>query len=293
MLVPQPLGVEVDGLRRAVGDGALGRIPSHLTLVPPVNVAESRLPDALAVVRGAAAATAPMELELGPPASFLPDSPTLFLSVGGDVGAVHGLRDRVMREPLARATSWPFVAHVTIADEAPPEVIEAAISALGRYRVKVRFDRMHLLREGPGRVWEPIAEAPLRPPVVIGRGGLPLEITVTDHLDAEAASAVRPFAVTARRSGEVVATASGSIHGERAVLDRLVVDAAHRRQGIGSHVLAAVTSFAADAGCSTLVTGLTEPAPTPEGQAFLLARGWAAGVCFYRRLTDLGAIGPT
>jgi GNAT superfamily N-acetyltransferase len=106
---------------------------------------------------------------------------------------------------------------------------------------------------------------------------------VTDHLEDEQPLAVRPFAVTARRSGEVVASASGVIYGHRAVLDRLVVDAAHRRQGIGSHLLAVVQSLAAEAGCSTLGTA---PAPGPEGEAFLRARGWTAGVCLHRHLGE-------
>ena len=185
LLLPGPLSAEVDGLRRAVGDGSLHRIPAHLTLVPPVNVAEDRLPQALNVLRRAASATRPVTLQLGPPRTFLPDSPVLYLAVDGDVAEVHALRWRVLREPLARTTSWPFVPHVTLADSTSPEIIEAAIAALGRYRVEVRLDRVHLLREGAGRVWEPVAEAPMRPPAVIGRGGLPLELTVTSGLDLE------------------------------------------------------------------------------------------------------------
>ena len=56
LLVPEPVAAEVDGLRRALGDGSLGRIPPHLTLVPPVNVAEDDVPKALSVLRQAAAA---------------------------------------------------------------------------------------------------------------------------------------------------------------------------------------------------------------------------------------------
>ena len=83
LLVPPPLDVEIDGLRRAVGDGALGRIPAHLTLVPPVNVREDRLDDAVAVLRRAAAAAAPFEVDLGPPATFLPINPVLYLALAG------------------------------------------------------------------------------------------------------------------------------------------------------------------------------------------------------------------
>jgi 2'-5' RNA ligase len=169
LLVPAPLDHEVDGLRRALGDPALGRIPAHLTLVPPVNVRDDRVDDALAVLREASAAVEPFEAELGPAASFLPDNPVVYLDVGGDVGALNLLRDAVFVEPLARPLTWPFVPHVTIADDAAPERIEAALIALSDYRVRITFDAVHLLEEQPGRLWEPIAEEPLgmytrRPP---------------------------------------------------------------------------------------------------------------------------------
>ena len=109
LLVPPPFDREVDALRRACDDGALGRLPAHLTLVPPVNVNEGNLGAALAVLREAAAATRPFAVELGPPASFLPDNPTLHLPVSGAaLEAVQALRDRVFREPLARPLTWPF-----------------------------------------------------------------------------------------------------------------------------------------------------------------------------------------
>ena len=52
-IVDGRLGAEVDGLRRALGAAALERIAPHLTLVPPVNVHEEDLAEALAVVRSA------------------------------------------------------------------------------------------------------------------------------------------------------------------------------------------------------------------------------------------------
>src|SRR5205807_9733700 len=114
---------------------------------------------ALAVLRAAATTTRPFTVELGPPATFLPDSPTQYLGVSGPgVAAVGGLRDRVFREPLERTLTWPFVPHVTLADEMAPERIDAALTAMAGYRVEATFERVHLLEEGPGRVWTPIAD---------------------------------------------------------------------------------------------------------------------------------------
>src|SRR5215472_13191878 len=102
LLVPPPLSDEVDGLRRALADPVLGRVPAHLTLVPPVNVAERDLGDALELLRSAGAATRPFSLTLGPPATFWPDAPVIYLPAGGDVAALDQLRERVFRAPLAR-----------------------------------------------------------------------------------------------------------------------------------------------------------------------------------------------
>ena len=165
LLLPAGVSAEVDGLRRALGDGALGRIPAHLTLVPPVNVREDRLGHALAVLRSAAAA-------------------------------------------------------------------------------------------------------------VVGRGGLPVDLVVSDGADAEAAAlagAGRPFCVTARRDGAVVGVATGWTAGAEASLHCLVVAHGARREGVGSHLLAAVGSVAADRGCSAVVACVGAGGP---GEAFLHHKGW-------------------
>lgn len=238
-------------MRRALDDGTLGRMPAHLTLVPPVNVREDRLGEALAVVRHAAAATRPFTVTLGPPATFLPDSPTIYLAVSGDV---HALRDRVFAAPLARPLTWPFVPHVTLADEADPARIAAALRALAGYTVDVTLERVHLLREGPGRVWSPIADATFAKPAVIGRGGIPVEITVTQTLDPEARALARreSLVVTARVDGAVAGYAEGWSRPPAAHLSSLVVDPEQAHLGVADHLLAAFRSEAARRGCENV-----------------------------------------
>jgi 2'-5' RNA ligase len=272
VLVPAPVDAEVDGMRRALGDGALGRIAAHLTLVPPVNVPADRVGDALDVLRSAAAATAPLRLRLGPATTFQPVNPVVYLAVGGDVDGLHALRDRAFRPPLERPLTHPFVPHVTLADEVAPERIPAALAALADYAVDVTVDRVYLLREEPGRLWRPIADAPFGPPPVIGRGGLPVEVAVSDLVPPDAAGLLAAgFAITARRDGAVVGTATGWTTGPECHVARLVVAPAERRQGVGRHLLTAVDGVARSRGCDRLEA--LAPA-TPEATALLDACGW-------------------
>ena len=124
-----------------------------------MNVAPERYGDAVAVLTSAAAVTRPFHIRLMAPATFLPDSPTLYLPVAErDHAPIETMRKLVFRDPLERPLRWPFVPHVTIADEITSERIEAAVVALASYETEVTFDRVHLLRESD-RIWRPVAEA--------------------------------------------------------------------------------------------------------------------------------------
>ena len=289
LVMPPPLDREVDTLRRATGDGTYGRVPPHCTLVPPVNVRADRLADALAVLRAAAGASRPIQARLGAPTTFLPDNPVLYLPIEAGAAAVDALRQRVFQDPLARPLTWPFVPHVTVADEADPVRIAAAQVALCDYRSEVTFDRVHLLQEGPGRVWAPIADFRLEAPAVVGRGGLEIELSVTDGLDPEAqafsvrewealnlaelgrARGAEPLSITARIAGEVVGVARGQWWPPTAYLDDLIVATSERGHGIGSRLLAAFESAAAGRGCSRL--GLRVLTGT-DAEGFYRHRGW-------------------
>ena len=164
LLVPDPWATEIDGLRRALGDEALGRVPPHITLVPPVNVRDEDLANALDLVHAAARGCPVLDLHLGPAASFAPVSPVAYLAVSGApavMGRVEALRAELHQGPLERSSDLPFVPHVTIAIELPDDRLAAAVAALGDYDADVRIDRLHVLAEHPDRTWGPVADAGL------------------------------------------------------------------------------------------------------------------------------------
>lgn len=277
LLVPEPVDREIDGLRRACGDGALARVVPHLTLVPPVNVRVDDLPQALAVLRRAAAGRAPLTVTLGAPTSFLPDSETLYLPVpdATEAEAVRQLRDAVFVEPLARPLSWPFVPHVTLADQMDPERIAASQLALADYSATVTFDRVHLLieaRHGDAhRRWSPVADVPFAPPIVVGRGGVELELLVSELVDPEAdaleeaewaqvedtppadrlPAGARPVVVTARTPsrgaevGQVVGVARGWRRDGEGEVVCITVGSAERRRGVARQLHLALRSAVA------------------------------------------------
>jgi GNAT superfamily N-acetyltransferase len=115
-----------------------------------------------------------------------------------------------------------------------------------------------------------------------------LDLAVSGRPDLEAAALLSfeestglPFAVTARRDGEVVAAAWGwSARGALEVAD-LVVASEHRGQGIGRHVLAAVVALARRRECD--LVGATSPREG-AGAALLAATGF--------RVLDGTAEGP-
>jgi 2'-5' RNA ligase/GNAT superfamily N-acetyltransferase len=292
LLVPDPVLREIDGLRRALGDSALGRVLPHLTLVPPVNVSEDDLALGLDVLHRAADAMTPFDLQLGPVATFHPVSPTVYLAVGGDVGSVHRLRDAVFTRPFVRRLEYAFVPHVTIADDVPVDRIASALVALQQYLVEVAVDRLYLLEEirldDGRRVWEPLADAWFGPTPVVSRGGLELELSVSDLVPPDVAAAIdsipggdpvmpearpaRGLVVTARRAGAVVGVAVGWTLGDLAHLDVVAVSGSHRREGAGSHLVAYFESASAERGCTEVASLAPDE---PAILALLARRGWA------------------
>lgn len=258
LLLDEPVRSEVEGLRRAVGDPSVGRMDPHVTLVPPVNVRHVDLPVALSVLRSAASAqSGPIAATLGPPATFLPHNPVVYLEVGGDLEALGRLRDGVFEQPLSRALTWPWVPHVTVGDGIAADRIRAALTVLADYVASTAFDRVVLLEEQQGRRWFPIADVLLGPSVVVGTGGIAVTITRGRLVDPEARAAVGrafpgraltpPIVLTARTEGGVAGVAGAWVDRSGAHAGVLVIESC-RRQGIGGHLLAHLESAARASG---------------------------------------------
>lgn len=283
LLAPRPQAAEVNVLRRAVGLAEPFPVAPHLTLVPPVNVAEADLPAVREVLRRVATATNPLELEVGPVATFLPETPTLHLAVGGsDLSALRSLRGHLRCGPFDRPDVWPFHPHVTIVEHAGPELIEAGLVAFASMRQHWSVGALHLLeqrRHGPGHplhggaYWVPVREEPFGGPCIVGRGGAELVLRTAGVVEPDVAciagvdmaasptpGAPTPLVVVAEDGedagavGAVLGAAIGSIgSGRVAELQHVTVSTGRRRMGVGRHLVAEWCSQAAHRGAVAAV----------------------------------------
>ncbi len=273
------------------------RIPPHITLIPPVNVRDVDLEGVLATLRDIAAAVAPFTVVLGPTATFLPTSPTLYLEVSGALEGLTQLREALHAGPFDRPSLRPFVPHVTLRNPAPPDVLERARDTLTAFRTTATFDRVTVLEE-TGRVWRPLADVSFGASrIAVGRGSLPLELAESRVPDPDAAAfatrewqlhdddafgpgtrwATDPFAFSARRGHEIVGIASGWTGMGVAFLSELIVGAGVRGEGIGSHLLAAVENLSRTRGCRTIALR-TEA--RSRAARFYEDRGWRTEATF-------------
>jgi len=169
LLLDRESSLVVDLLRRALGatDADLERIPPHVTLVPPSQVPTETVPHVWEEVRVAARRVGgPLQLELGPVATFAPTTPTIHLRVGTDPG-LHALRAAASVDALTRPRSLDFVPHVTLRQEADEHRIQAAVEALADLRIVAEARRLWLMQfqpqSGSGGRWEPVGDVSLGP----------------------------------------------------------------------------------------------------------------------------------
>lgn len=263
--------------------------------MPPVNVNDVALPEALDDLRRAAAGFRPLDLVLGPASSFAPVTPTLYLEVGGpSAEQVRTLHQAVFRDPFALRVDHPFVPHVTVAAPADDHRLDHATELLRSYRGKVSIDRVHVMQQQEDRRWVPVADLPFAESVVVGRGSLPLELTITEYLDPPTAVALSVDApvtpglvVTARRPTDghrsesepapeisSVGAIAGKVLGAIATIDLVRVRADARGEGVATHLLRRFLSHETVVNAGLAIDG----GACPHTSGFLRRHGFVDGM---------------
>lgn len=162
--VPEPWSQLFVDWRAKVGDPQAGMVPPHVTLLPPTEVALADRPEIGAHLAGVAQAHPAFDMHLSGTGTFRPVSQVVFVAVASGIGNCELLSRDVRTGPLARALSYPYHPHVTVAHDVPDDMLDLAYSGLADLSAEFRVDRFTEFEQAPDGSWAVAREYPLTGP---------------------------------------------------------------------------------------------------------------------------------
>ena len=159
--VPEPWSTLLVDWRTKVGDPQATLVPPHVTLLPPTEVpvaSRGAIAEHLAAV---AADHPPFDMHLAGTGTFTPVSDVVFVTVARGIGNCELLANDVRQGPLARALSFPYHPHVTVAHDVPADMLELAYSGLQELSAEFRVERFTEFEQVSGGGWAVAREYPL------------------------------------------------------------------------------------------------------------------------------------
>ena len=160
--VPSPWREELSAWRLRVGDPEGSRVPPHVTLLPPTQVAAARLEAIDAHLAAAADECAPFEMHLSGTGTFRPVSDVVFVVVASGIAHCEQLERRVRSGPLDRETRFPYHPHVTVAHDIPAAGLDAAYEGLAAFDARFPVTGFTAFEQVDGGVWLPRRDFSLR-----------------------------------------------------------------------------------------------------------------------------------
>ena len=156
--VPSPWREELSEWRLRVGDPQGKRVPPHVTLLPPTQVAAARLEQIDRHLAATAEACSPFEIHLSGTGTFRPVSDVVFVVVASGIAHCEQLERRVRSGPLARETRFPYHPHVTVAHDIAAEGLDAAYAGLADFEARFPVTGFTAFEQGEAGVWLPYRE---------------------------------------------------------------------------------------------------------------------------------------
>jgi 2'-5' RNA ligase len=153
--VPEPWGTELQQYRIDAGDGAARQIPTHITLLPPHQVARADLDAIVQHLEEVAAATEPFRVHLRGTGTFQPVSPVVFVGVVEGISQCEQLAAGVRRGPLVIDRQFPYHPHVTVAHHLPEAKLQRAFDDLQDFDAAFDVKEMWMYLHDDASGWQP------------------------------------------------------------------------------------------------------------------------------------------
>lgn len=154
--IPSPHAQMLQAKRASFGDPLAESIPTHVTLLPPTELADGELDSAVEHLGRAAAQGNPFRMVLRGTGTFRPISPVVFVQVSGGLADCELLEKQVRRGPLKRKLDFYYHPHVTVAHHVPDENLDRAFTELADFECTFDVTEFHLYEHGSDGVWRPV-----------------------------------------------------------------------------------------------------------------------------------------
>lgn len=154
--VPDPWGSDLQQYRVDLGDPTAAGIPTHITLLPPIDVDDVLLASIDRHLEAVAAATCPFDAHLRGTGSFRPVSPVVFVNVVQGISSCEVLAAEVRQGPLAIDSQFPYHPHVTVAHHLDEGLLDRAFEELASFDCRFTVDQISLYEHRDDQGWTPV-----------------------------------------------------------------------------------------------------------------------------------------
>ena len=158
LAIPEPWASELQDYRTSVGDSTATMIPTHITLVPPTEIADEDLDVVEKHLAHVAARYESFRIHLRGTGTFRPVSPVVFVTLVEGISQTEQLALAVRQGPLDVGLSFPYHPHVTIAHHLADELLDRAFGELAGFECEFEVAGFHLYVHDDAVGWQPTRE---------------------------------------------------------------------------------------------------------------------------------------
>jgi len=156
--IPEPWATQLQDYRTSLGDLTATLIPTHITLIPPTEIAPEDLAEVEEHLAAVAAARPSFRVHLRGTGTFRPVSPVVFVTVAEGIASFEQLAASLRTGPLAVTLDFPYHPHVTVAHHLDDAALDRAYEELSDFECVFDADAFHLYVHTETEGWRPTRE---------------------------------------------------------------------------------------------------------------------------------------
>ncbi len=158
--IPEPWATELQDYRRDIGDPTAAGVPSHITLIPPLDL-DGSLAEIEDHLEKAAARHQAFRVHLRGTGTFRPVSPVVFIMLAEGISQCEQLADDVRDGPLDVDLHFPYHPHVTVAHHLGDVELDRAFDDLADFDCAFDVTDFHLYVHEGEQGWQSSRSFPL------------------------------------------------------------------------------------------------------------------------------------